>query len=109
MGQNMVNYKKSAALWVKRNESTEKEKRAKVSVKNGQLCLRTPPVTMHGWHTQTAWINLLYSKTFCIYLLVIPKYWGGNYFAHGNFPEVGQKQKTEKKKEIRKKRGRKSV
>ena len=26
------------------------------------------------------------------------KYWGGNYFAHGRFPEVGQKQKTEKKK-----------
>ena len=23
------------------------------------------------------------------------KYWGGNYFAHGSFPEVGQKQKTE--------------
>ena len=28
----------------------------------------------------------------------MPKYWGGNYFAHGSFPEVGQKQKTEKKK-----------
>ena len=27
----------------------------------------------------------------------MPKYWGGNYFAHGRFPEVGQKQKTEKK------------
>ena len=26
------------------------------------------------------------------------KYWGGNYFAHGSFPEVGQKQKTEKKR-----------
>ena len=26
------------------------------------------------------------------------KYWGGNYFAHGSFPEVGQKQKTEEKK-----------
>ena len=36
---------------------------------------------------------------FCIYLLVMPKYWGGNYFAHGRFPEVGQKQKTEKKRE----------
>ena len=24
---------------------------------------------------------------------------GGNYFAHGRFPEVGQKQKTEKKEE----------
>ena len=40
---------------------------------------------------------------FCIYLLVMPKYWVKNYFAHGRFPEVGQKQKTEeKKKEERK-------
>ena len=29
----------------------------------------------------------------------MPKYWVTNYFAHGRFPEVGQKQKTEKKKE----------
>ena len=29
----------------------------------------------------------------------MPKYWGKNYFAHGSFPEVGQKQKTEKKEE----------
>ena len=29
----------------------------------------------------------------------MPKYWGGNYLAHGSFPEVGQKQKTEKKEE----------
>merc|ERR1711892_1092867 len=35
---------------------------------------------------------------FCIYLLVMPKYWVKNYFAHGRFSEVGQKQKTEKKK-----------
>ena len=36
----------------------------------------------------------------------MPKYWVKNYFAHGRFPEVGQKQKTEKKKEkkIRRKR-----
>ena len=27
----------------------------------------------------------------------MPKYWGGNYFAHGRFPEVGQKQKTEER------------
>ena len=26
----------------------------------------------------------------------MPKYWGVNYFAHGSFPEVGQKQKTER-------------
>ena len=29
----------------------------------------------------------------------MPKYWVQNYFAHGRFPEVGQKQKTEKKEE----------
>ena len=34
----------------------------------------------------------------------MPKYWRRNYFAHGRFPEVGQKQKTEKKKERNKKR-----
>ena len=28
----------------------------------------------------------------------MPKYWGKNYFAHGRFPEVGQKQKTEKER-----------
>ena len=27
----------------------------------------------------------------------MPKYWGGNYFAHGRFPEVGQKRKTEER------------
>ena len=27
----------------------------------------------------------------------MPKYWGKNYFAHGSFQEVGQKQKKEKK------------
>ena len=32
----------------------------------------------------------------------MPKFWGGNYFAHRSFPEVGQKQKTEKKREERK-------
>ena len=34
----------------------------------------------------------------CIYLLIIPKYLGKQIFTHGRFPEVGQKQKTEKKK-----------
>ena len=29
----------------------------------------------------------------------MPKYWGKNDFTHGRFPEVGQKQKTEKKRE----------
>ena len=29
----------------------------------------------------------------------MPKYWVKNYFAHGRFPEVGQEQKTERKKE----------
>ena len=28
----------------------------------------------------------------------MPKYWDRNYFAHGTFPEVGQKQKTEKER-----------
>ena len=32
---------------------------------------------------------------FGIYLLVMPKCWGGNYFAHGRLPGAGQKQKTE--------------
>ena len=31
----------------------------------------------------------------------MPKYWVKNYFAHGRFPEVGQKQKTEKKEKRR--------
>ena len=31
----------------------------------------------------------------------MPKYWVKNYFAHGRFPEVGQKQKTEKKERER--------
>ena len=34
----------------------------------------------------------------------MPKYWVKNYFAHGRFPEVGQKQKTEKKKKKKKER-----
>ena len=34
----------------------------------------------------------------------MPKYWGKNYFAHGSFPEVGQNQKTEKKKREDKKK-----
>ena len=42
---------------------------------------------------------------FCIYLLVMPKYWVKNYFAHGSFPGVGQKQKTEKKKKKKRRRG----
>ena len=29
----------------------------------------------------------------------MPKYWGKQILAHGRFPEVGQKQKTERKKE----------
>ena len=34
----------------------------------------------------------------------MPKYLGTNYFAHRRFPEVGQKQKTEKKKKKKKKK-----
>ena len=36
-----------------------------------------------------------------MYLPVMPKYWGKQIFANGRFPEVGQKQKTEKKKRER--------
>ena len=32
----------------------------------------------------------------------MPKYWGKQIFAHRRFPEVGQKQKTEKKRKERK-------
>ena len=34
----------------------------------------------------------------------MPKYWGKQIFAHGRFPEVGQKQKTKRKERERKKR-----
>ena len=34
----------------------------------------------------------------------MPKYWVKNYFAHGSFPEVGQKQKTEKKERRKRER-----
>ena len=37
------------------------------------------------------------------------KYWGGNYFAHGSVPKVGQKQKTEEKKERERKEDRMMV
>ena len=38
---------------------------------------------------------------FCIYLLVMPRYWGKQIFTQGRFTEVGQKQKTEKKERKR--------
>ena len=31
----------------------------------------------------------------------MPQYWVKNYFAHGRFPEVGQKQKTEERERER--------
>ena len=34
----------------------------------------------------------------------MPKYWGKQIFSLGSFPEVGQKQKTEKKKERKRER-----
>ena len=34
----------------------------------------------------------------------MPKYWVKNYFAHGSFPKVGQKQKTEKKRKKERKK-----
>ena len=30
--------------------------------------------------------------------MYLPKYWGKQIFTHGSFPEVGQKQKTEREK-----------
>ena len=33
----------------------------------------------------------------------MPKYWGKQIFTHGRFPEVGQKQKTEREKKKKKK------
>ena len=40
----------------------------------------------------------------------MPKYWAKYHFTHGRFPEVGQKQKTEKKERKReRKRERKLV
>ena len=41
---------------------------------------------------------------FCIYLLVMPKYWGKQIFTHGRFPEVGEKQKAQKKEKEKKKK-----
>ena len=35
---------------------------------------------------------------FGIYLLIMPNYWGKQIFRHGSFPEMGQKQKTERKR-----------
>ena len=39
----------------------------------------------------------------------MPKYWGKQIFAHGRFPEVGRKQKTEREKEKKKKKNRTMV
>ena len=34
----------------------------------------------------------------------MPKYWGKQIFAHGRFPEFGQKQKTERKRREKKRK-----
>ena len=39
----------------------------------------------------------------------MPKYWGKQIFTHGRFPEVGQKQKTEREKKREKRRDRTMV
>ena len=39
----------------------------------------------------------------------MPKYWGKNYFAHGSFLEVGQKQKMEEKERKKREREQKLV
>ena len=48
--------------------------------------------------------NKNYQKNvfFCIYLLVMPEYWGKQIFSLGSFPEVDQKQNTERKEKKRK-------
>ena len=66
--------------WVKskkrRKERKKKEERLNNGDNNGQA---THGARKHAWRTQAAWAK--------------------NYFAHGRFPEVGQKQKTEEKEE----------
>ena len=34
----------------------------------------------------------------------MPKYWGKQIFTHGRFPNVGQKQKTEREKKVEEKK-----
>ena len=63
----------------------EKEERLNGGDNNGQ---GTHGALKHAWRTHAV----------CANLLVMPKHWGENYFAHGRFLEVGQKQKTERKK-----------
>ena len=41
---------------------------------------------------------------YMLYLLLMPKYWGKQILAHGSFPEVGEKQKTEKKEREKERR-----
>ena len=43
--------------------------------------------------------NKNYPNFFCIYLLVMPKYYGKQIFAHGSFPEVedGERERERKK------------
>ena len=73
-------------MWVKskRWRKKKKKKRANDGNNNGQAThgARKPPGPKYF---------------FCIYLLVMPKYWGEQIFTHGRFPEVDQKQKAEKK------------
>ena len=44
------------------------------------------------------------NNSFCIYLLVMPKYWEEQILAHRRFPEVGKKQKTEEREKRKKER-----
>ena len=67
--------------------------------------LPTPPRVEHASHLgqqkkkREKEPELIFFK--CIYLLVMPKYWGKQIFSPGSFPNVGQKQKAEKKKSER--------
>ena len=69
--------------WVKskkRRKKRKKKERLNNGDNNGQA---THGARKHAWRTQAAWAN---------------------YFTHGRFPEVGQKQKTEEKEEREKER-----
>ena len=104
---------------LKRKKKREKDRTMVITM--AKLCMA------HGWRTQAAWANTLETGGgpggrdqtlavkirknarkkykyyppifFCIYLLVMPKHWGKQIFSLGSFPEVGQQQKTERKKE----------
>ena len=86
-----------------------------VQIKQSMFILENTPGTAGGQggrdrtlavksNKKNAWKSGFFSlkkklpNFFCIYLLVMPNYWGKQIFAHGSLPEVGQNQKTERKR-----------